>query len=218
MALIEENAASPSADGRRQARSSIFLAAIMCAGTERAPVKIRNMSPGGAMVESAVAPVAGSKVDLIRGMLVAQGTVVWSLANRCGVRFASEVSVKCWLAATTQVEQQRVDEIVALVKSGATERVLSNVTPRQARSHEQLVGDLGAVIQLMQDLENELASSDATLERHGMKLQNLDIAMQMVRAIAGELGPDDDMAPVSLAKLEDLRVACSKALGKAQGG
>lgn len=189
----------------------------MCAGTERAPAKIRNMSPGGAMVESAVAPVVGSKVDLIRGMLVAQGTVVWSLANRCGLRFASEVSVEGWLAAPTQVEQQRVDEIVALVKSGATARVLSDVSPRQARSHEQLIDDLGAVIQLMQDLENDLASSDETLERHGMKLQNLDIAMQMVRAIAGELSPNDDSAPLSLAKLEDLRVACGKALGTAPG-
>ncbi len=58
-----------------------------------------------------------------------------------------------------------------------------------------------------------MAASDETLERHGMKLQNLDIAMQMLRAVAGELTPDDGNGPVRIAKLEDLRVACAQALG-----
>jgi hypothetical protein len=58
-----------------------------------------------------------------------------------------------------------------------------------------------------------LASSDQTVARHGLKLQNLDIAMQMVRAIAKELDSDLSGHPVSLAKLADLRIACAKALG-----
>lgn len=191
----------------------MFLAAVLRAGREQTPVKVRNMSPTGAMVESSVTPSPGTTVDLMRGSLLARGTVVWSSANRCGVRFSSEVSVKDWLAAPTKVQQQRVDEIVALVKAGGADLGREDGGARDPRTHEQLVDDVGAVVSLMQDLEDDLAASDETLERHGMKLQNLDIAMQMLRAVAGELTPNSGDGTVSIAKLKDLRVACAQALG-----
>ena len=200
-------------DPRRQPRASIFLAAVMRSGTEQAPVKIRNMSPNGARVETAVAPSVGSKVDLSRGSLVAQGTVVWSSANLCGLRFASAVSVKDWLEAPTKVQQQRVDEIVAFVKAGGAGISANSETSAQPRCFEQLFDDLDAVIQLIQDLEDDLASSEETVARHGLKLQNLDIAMQMVRAVAGELSHRDSRPPSNIARLKDLRVACAQALG-----
>lgn len=103
--------------------------------------------------------------------------------------------------------------MVALVKAGGVPEVPS-LAVHQPRSHEQLADDLGAVIRLMQDLEDDLTSSDETLARHGLKLQNLDIAMQMLRAASAELVPGSSGEQVSLAKLEDLRVACAKALGQ----
>jgi len=210
---IEEDPTLPPADARGQPRSSMFLAAVLRAGTEQSPVKVRNMSSNGAMIETSVAPAAGAKVDLMRGALVVRGTVIWSSANRCGVRFSSEVSVKDWLAAPTKVQQQRVDALVAIVKAGGADLPLEDASARGPRSQEQLIDDLGAVLSLMQDLEDELAGSNETLERHGMKLQNLDIAMQMLRAVAGELAPDRNNGTERIARLEDLRVACSQALG-----
>ncbi len=212
MVAVEDNSGTGSVDARTQPRSSMFLAAVLRAGTEQAPVKVRNMSPNGAMIETSVTPVTGSQVELIRGALIARGSVIWTSANKCGVRFSSEVSVKDWLAAPDKSQQQRVDDIVALVKAGGADP-RGDERPTQApRSHEQLIDDLGEVVKLMQDLENDLAESDATLERHGVKLQNLDIAMQMLRAVAGELGPDGSDRPVSMARLEDLRLACAQAL------
>lgn len=206
-----------SSEARAQLRSSMFLAAVMRAGSEQAPVKVRNMSPNGAMVETPLIPVRGANVELLRGHLVARGTVIWSSTTRCGLRFSSEVSVKDWLAAPTAVHQQRVDEMVALVKAGANSQPACVAAYQdaavEARSHEQLVDDLGTVVRLMQDLEADLASSIETLERHGMKLQNLDIAMQMLRAVSSEISPESSKEPVSLAKLADLRVASAKALG-----
>lgn len=195
----------------------MFLAAVLRAGTEQAPVKVRNMSPKGAMVDTPLMAPPGTEVDLMRGALVVRGTVIWSSANRCGLRFLSEVSVKDWLAAPNQAQQQRVDEIVALVKAGAIadHDGLAGLTdaPHEVRSQEQLVDDLGAVVRLMQDLEDELAGCDETVERHGVKLQNLDIAMQMLRAVAGELTPGDIGQAANIGRLESLRMACEKALG-----
>lgn len=65
----------------------------------------------------------------------------------------------------------------------------------------------------MQGREDDRASSDETLERHRMKLQNLDIAMQMVRAVAREWTSGNVERQVSTARLDDLRAACSQALG-----
>ena len=123
------------------------------------------------------------------------GTVVWASNNRCGLLFASTLSVKEWLAAPTGAEQQRVDDVVALVKAG-------KLTKRAARSQgcnlsrlvttQQLVDDLNAISALLQDLEEDLASSEQTLTRHSRKLQNLDIAMQMVRTVTQELTLDGD--------------------------
>lgn len=51
----------------------MFLAAVLRAGTEQTPVKVRNMSPNGAMVGAPVMPISGTNVDLMRGPLVARG-------------------------------------------------------------------------------------------------------------------------------------------------
>lgn len=144
-----------------------------------------------------------------------QAAVVWASQKHCGLRFTSEVSVQAWLAAPTNVEQARVDHIVALVKAGV---MLPSADPSangayEPRSGELLIDDLAAVLRLMQNLEDDLASSDETLARHGLKLQYLDIAMQMLRAIASELGSNGGRAQSNEAKLHDLRVTCRQALG-----
>lgn len=63
----------------------------------------------------------------------------------------------------------------------------------------------------MQDLENDLSSSAETVARHAMKLQNLDIAMQMLRAVADEMR-SGGVPPLSDARLKDLRVSCAQAV------
>lgn len=207
-AILAPNARGPT-------RSSMFLAAVLRAGTGQAPVRVRNMSRTGAMIETPVTPAPGAKVALMRGALVAHGMIVWSSSNRCGVRFSSEVSVKDWLAAPNKKQQQRVDDMVALVKAGGSESHSEDTDLRGPRSQEQLVDDLGAVVSLLQNLEDDLAGSDETLARHAVKLQNLDIAMQMLRAVACELTPSRSEGSMRVASLEDLRASSSQALGGA---
>lgn len=213
-AAADGHSMSLASDQRRQPRSSMFLASVLRAGTEQATVRVRNMSPTGAMIESPLIPATGTTVHLLRGALSTQAAVVWASQKRCGLRFTSEVSVQDWLAAPTNVEQARVDHIVALVKAGV---MLPSADPsngaHEPRSGELLIDDLAAVLRLMQNLEDDLASSDETLARHGLKLQNLDIAMQMLRAIASELGSNGGRDQSNEAKLHGLRVTCRQALG-----
>lgn len=208
-------------NARRQPRSSMFLAAVMLVGRDQSPVKVRNMSPDGAMVESTLTASPGTRIKLVRGRLVAEGSIVWTSGNRHGVKFDVEVSVEEWLAGPAKAEQDRVDDIVSLIKTGRLMPQVDGAEPAintEARqSNEQSATDLKAVVNLIQDLEDDLASSPETLMRHEVKLQNLDIAMQMLRAIAQQLscGPCD--RPSSGADLDNLRVVCGRALGSRLG-
>ncbi len=206
----------------------MFLAAALRAGGEQSPVKVRNMSPHGAMIDTALGPPPGTEVMLIRGSLMAQGTVVWSSEKRCGLHFSSALVVAEWLAAPQQGEQQRVDEVVAQVRAEAARAPVpaptalpDPVVPAAApvlsappRADAQLVDDFRALRRLLQDLEDDLASDDDTVARHGMKLQNLDIAMQMIRALEREFSAAEQGRPAAGAGLDDLRAACRQALGK----
>lgn len=201
------------AEGRQEERSSLFLAAVMRVGADQVAVKVRNMSLHGAMVDSPLSPPARADVQLIRGSLVANAKIIWSSKGRCGLRFTSEVSIDNWLASPSKAEQQRVDEIITLVKAGAIPLALSGPAAKLGAGFEtgpQAAGELEPVIALLLDLEDDLARSVETLNRHAAKLQNLDIARQMLRAIADGLAgtPHDGSA------LKDLRIVCAQALAK----
>lgn len=204
-------------NARLQPRSSMFVSALMIAGREQSPAKVRNMSPNGAMVQSTLTTLPGTRIKLVRGRLVAEGTTVWTSRNRHGVKFDVEVSVKDWLAGPAKVEQNRVDDIVSLIKAGHVMPQMDCAEPgidgEARQSVEQSAKDINTVVNLIKDLEDDLASSAETLIRHEVKLQNLDIAIQMLRAIAQQLscGPRDQLS--SSASLNNLRVACSQALG-----
>lgn len=211
-------------DARIAPRTNMFIAATMCWDQHRNPVKVRNMSITGALVESPVVPTTGTSVLIVRGSYSARGRVIWADKNRCGLHLSEAVNVREWLAPPSNTEQQRVDQIVALVKAGAVPLPTGTFTGRTDRpalpaslSTDQLTCDLSLISRLIEDLGDDLASEPATLMRHATKLQNLDIAMQMLTAICNEIGASDQGDGTRMARLEDLRTSCGQALGKAAG-
>ena len=80
------------------------------------------------------------------------------------------------------------------------------------RSPYQLVDELGGVLQLLVELEDELAHTKDTVARHGHKLQHLDLAMQMLTELGSELiaGGEDSLS--SSPRLQNLRGVCENAL------
>jgi len=80
------------------------------------------------------------------------------------------------------------------------------------RSPYQLVDELGGVLQLLVELEDELAHTKDTVARHGYKLQHLDLAMQMLTELGSELitGSEDSLS--ASPRLQNLRGVCENAL------
>lgn len=204
------------AEARAAHRASIYLAAALYCDGSSAPVKIRNISQTGALVEGAVLPSDGSLVQLVRGGLIVHALVAWASEGRCGLKFSGCVDVQQWRAAPSNSEQQRVDDIVRLVKAGAVPlpvpRLARADTPDKADNDSAMIGgDLRRAAELLSNLGEVLAGDIEVVTRHGTSLQNLDIAMQTIIAveaiIAGHNDPDSDAT-----KLSGLRRSAEQAL------
>ena len=72
--------------------------------------------------------------------------------------------------------------------------------------------DLGNIAQLLENLGDSLASDPALIARHGIALQNLDIAMQTLNALASSMRTECAADAASLNRLDELRISCAQAL------
>jgi hypothetical protein len=104
-------------DPRADIRSNVFLSATLAAPGGTLPVRIRNISPTGALLDGAALPPEGAPIHLRRGSLTVDGEVVWQKKGLCGLRFAAEVIVNDWVRRTEHKGQARVDEMIAIVRS-----------------------------------------------------------------------------------------------------
>lgn len=214
--MVPTSVHSRAADARGASRASLYLAAALYCDGFSSPVKIRNISSTGALIEGLLIPAMGSLVQLVRGDLIVHGLVAWSVEGRCGLKFSGSVDVQRWRAAPSNGEQQRVDEIVRLVKAGA---VPLPVPPLSEVGHSdeildpglELSGDLRRASGLLDTLGGILASDPDIVTRHGTALQNLDIAMQVIAAVEAIIGGHSDFE-IDATKLQGLRRSADQAL------
>ena len=201
-------------DLRDAPRLSLYLSAsLFCDGTS-STVKIRNISPTGALVDSAPSAAEGSLVQLVRGSLIVHALVIWSEKGRCGLSFSGCIDVEQWRAAPFNAEQQRVDDIVRIVKEGSlplTATASEDVFPRSA-SKDGLPADLRRVAELLAKLGDRLARDEIVVSLYAAELQNLDIAAQVVSAVETILTGHGNLAS-DAAKMVSLRKSADQALG-----
>jgi hypothetical protein len=167
------------------------------------------MSASGALVEAAVLPDVGTLVQLVRGTLIVHGPVVWAQAGRCGIRFAGTVEVDRWRAAPSNSEQQRVDEVVTLVKAGTVPLDRSSLR-RAVESGAIPLEDLARVSGLLDALGAVLARDAIIVANYGPALQNIDISMQLIAAISSAVSHPSE----NTTDLDSLRRSADQALAR----
>lgn len=193
-------------DARINPRTNMFLGAALYGDGFSSPVKVRNMSASGALVEGGAIPESGAGVRLVRGSLCVPAQVIWSVKGRCGLRFVALVTVGDWLAPPRNTEQQRVDEVVSLVKAGA---VPIAPTQRSTLEPANLGDELRRICILLEKIGDTLSSDEVTLAKHGSELQNLDICTQTIAAVSDAL---EGKNALSADRLASLRLSCEQAL------
>ena len=215
--MVPTSVHNRAADARGAARASLYLAAALYCDGSSSPVKIRNISTTGALVEgTATIPAAGSLVQLVRGGLIVHGLVAWCSKGRCGLKFSGSVDVQQWRASPSNSEQQRVDEIVRLVKAGAVPLPVPPLSQIAApeefhETNTDLSADLARASKLLENLGGVLASDPNIVTQHGTALQNLDIAMQVIAAVEAIIAGESDLE-IDATKLPGLRRSADQAL------
>ena len=77
---------------RRSRRSNVLLAASIEASGAVIPVKLRNLSTEGALIEGESLPVEGSEVVFKRNELCVNSRVAWVMDQQAGVAFTRPIA------------------------------------------------------------------------------------------------------------------------------
>ena len=85
-------ASSAGRQARRERRFAVDLAATL-RGEQAAdlPIRLRDLSRGGALAECPFPPAPLSKVVLVRGTLAIEARVAWAVRGRFGLEFARPI-------------------------------------------------------------------------------------------------------------------------------
>ena len=81
----------PSRQMRRERRFAVDLAAIVRGVSADVPVRLRDLSRGGALGTCPSPPPVLSMVTLVRGALIVEARVAWSGRSRFGLQFAHPI-------------------------------------------------------------------------------------------------------------------------------
>jgi hypothetical protein len=209
--------ASDSADNRRVApRTFLMLAATARWGGTFLPIRIRNVSETGALIEGEGLPQAGETIQLSRGETEVDGLVAWVSGVRRGVHFSQPVSADTWRAGkpiAPQPGQKRVDRIQASARAGKG----ADSLPQPAEPERWIgqldcrVGEEIAFVQrLIEALGDELVADPAILHRHAQALQNIDLASQILGHLARVMSAPERADAVRAIGMEDLRARLTR--------
>jgi hypothetical protein len=149
-------------NNRSEGRSNVFLSATLDTGRATYPVRIRNLSTGGALIEGPSLPSVGVKVRLLRGSLTARGVLAWDGNGQGGISFDSPVDVRLWVQRVAHTGQQRVDTVLEAIRRssvflGDLEEVPAPTTLRTISAAldevcERLSGTANMSLELAEDL------------------------------------------------------------------
>jgi len=166
-------------NNRAQDRSNVFLAGVLVVGGATLPVRVRNLSTRGALLDGAPLPAAGERVRLLRGDLSADGEMVWHAEGQAGLRFLGEIDVERWVRRVGHPGQQRVDNAVEALRR-------EELIPLGGRGAQQ-----PSLVQISAELEaicERLAESPGMTTHVAEELLRLDALARQLHQLSGSAG------------------------------
>jgi hypothetical protein len=184
--LAEVMATASASDHRLELRNNIFVMAALYASGGTTPVRVRNMSRGGALIEAAALPVVGTSVRLSRGSLSVAGEVTWVGERKAGLRFADPTVVADWLPSGKRGSgQQLIDEVVHLARLGGVAKAAAAQSP--ADRTMGIADELSRLAQLLDRAGEQLTSDNAITSTHLVSLQMIDGVAQALAKLASAI-------------------------------
>jgi hypothetical protein len=217
---VEAGSVVDTPDQRRNPRTNLLLTASAEAGGKPIPVRIRNVSECGALIEGVGLPMEGAQIQLKRSDIEVTATIAWASGNRRGVRFDRLIATESWTGGlrvtdcSALSDQQRVDAIQIEARSGLAPRGEASAPAAPAVIPDleaRLAEELGYVQRLVEAMGDELVADPAVVHRHTRSLQTIDVAGQILSHLAAILRSDDQAAAVSQIGMDELRARLTRA-------
>jgi hypothetical protein len=178
-------------DQRSNPRKSLFAAAVACHGTARSPIRIRNLSASGALIEGVDLPGVGSEIRLVRASLSAIAEVRWVRGSKAGITFIAGINEREWLnSCSLRGHQERVDDALAAVRSGladAEQRASLGQVASAGTSPRHLIESLLQIERIVLRATEALAADEIVVKSHGTQLQSLDAAARMTAELVRKI-------------------------------
>ena len=83
---------SSASQNRKNRRSNVLMSASLELSGTSLPVKLRNLSAEGALVEGEKLPIEGASIQFRKGDLSMAGTVAWVKGRQAGLNFAHKLN------------------------------------------------------------------------------------------------------------------------------
>lgn len=199
----------------RLPRKTVMLAATVVVGTMSIPVRIRNLTQAGAMIEGEWCPRVGTSLTLRRLDKSVSAKVIWNHGGQCGLSLDHSVLVDEWIAGAGSTDrgpgagQTRVDLVQAAIRGGAifTAEALTPASEPAAAPpiDEAVAAELARVKRMLDAVSEELTDDIEVLMRHERAMQNFDIAAQIIAELATVMAADDPKAAVGKVQMHELR-------------
>lgn len=180
---------------RCEPRSNIFIAAMLFHCDGSTPVRIRNMSRSGALIECSELSCEDSEVRLCRGSRIARGRIAWRRGNRAGIRFDGVVDVAGWLPnGDRDKDQYQVDAIIDEYRSDPAIR-FEQLAPAKAITNLELIRQLLGLRESLNQAAEDLVSNAAIVAGHVQALQAIELAAHKLDKLTGRLADVGQIPP-----------------------
>ncbi len=207
-------------DLRGGPRRNLFLSAAIESDAVSGPVRIRNLSEFGAMLEGAALPACGERLVLRRPDLQIRGNVIWSAGARCGVRFEGNITVSEWVHGkgsghASASGPSGAGAIQAALRAGTLPppgEAACSLDPASVPENldHRLAEEIAFVQRLLDSIAGILSDERLLVQRHPGALQNFDLAGQILGHVAAILRSDNRAAAIHAIGIEDLRARLTR--------
>lgn len=194
---------SASSEARAMRRREIFLSAVLISPHRKTPVRIRNLSRTGAMIQGAPALNVTDPVRLLRGSIDLEAEVIWTTEKNCGLKFSTPIDLNIWSPALDRVAQNHVDRRFSLAERTAAQvRPLPNCDfDAQAR----IADELGLICRRIDATLDKFSDYAPLVVRMAEELQELEILSQAIGHLQQILQADNPRRQIETIGMEELR-------------
>ena len=172
----------PDLSRRRQPRTNLFVAATLSWSSSSSPVRVRNLSSSGALLETSELPRIGERVKLRRGMVAATGVVVHRNGTKIGVHFERPIKIDDWLPASSFVERRASANLQSLKPQPSG--YIASAEQMQLSAGSSRYEELHGIADMLNALADAMSEDREIVGRYLDKLQVLDLASQALRRVA----------------------------------